>query len=93
MSSAPAFSAELHDAIDASDEAVVSVDCSEVTFMGSAGYRALVDATEYATRRGHTLVVRNMSSSCATVIRVFADTHDLTIEPSAAPRPLSRATR
>ncbi len=93
MATAPSFSADLHDAIDASDEAVVSVDCSGVTFMGSAGYRALVDATEYATRRGHTLVVRNMSSSCARVVRLFSDTDDLTIESCEEPRSVSRATR
>jgi anti-anti-sigma regulatory factor len=32
---ASAFNADLHDAIDSSDEAFVSVDCSGVTFMDS----------------------------------------------------------
>ena len=45
--------------VDRSDEAFVSVDCSGVTFMDSAGYHVLVDATDYAVRRGHTLVIRN----------------------------------
>jgi anti-anti-sigma factor len=69
---APAFNADLHEAIDDSDEAFVSVDCSGVTFMDSAGYHVLVDATNYAVRRGHTLVIRNLSLSCATLIR-FCD--------------------
>src|SRR5712691_9197837 len=59
---APAFNADLHDTIDDSDEAFVSVDCSGVTFMDSAGYHVLVGATAYAGRRGRTLVIRNMSS-------------------------------
>ena len=32
---APAFNADLHDTIDAADDAFVSVDCSGVTFMDS----------------------------------------------------------
>jgi len=66
---ASAFDADLHAAIDDSQEALVSVDCSGVTFMDSAGYRALVGATAYAVRRGRTLVIRDMSSSCAMLIR------------------------
>ena len=67
---AASFNADLHDTIDSSDEAFVSVDCSGVTFMDSAGYHALVDATSYAVRRGHTLVIRNLSPSCARLVRL-----------------------
>ena len=67
---APSFSADLHDTIDGSDEAFVSVDCSGVTFIDSAGYHVLVDATNYAVRRGHTLVLRNLSLSCARLLRL-----------------------
>jgi len=37
-STAARFHAHLRDAIDSSDEALVSIDCSSVTFMDSAGY-------------------------------------------------------
>ena len=80
MASAPRFRADLHDAIDGSDEPRVSVDCSGITFMGSAGYRALLDATDYASRRGHTLVIRDMSSSSTRLLRVCAQTGDFTFE-------------
>lgn len=65
LATAPAFNADLHDAIDCSDEALVVVDCSGVTFMDSAGYRVLVDATDYAFRRGRSLVMRDMPPLCA----------------------------
>jgi anti-anti-sigma factor len=66
---AASFVVDLHDAIDDADEAFVNVDCSGLTFIDSAGYHALVDATNYAVRRGHTLVIRNLSPSCARLIR------------------------
>ena|SRR5258708_204413 len=77
---APGFNAELHDLIDNSDEAVVSVDCSGVTFMDSAGYHELVDATNYAVRRGHTLVLRNLSPSCARLLRLCDTDRELYVE-------------
>jgi anti-anti-sigma regulatory factor len=49
----------------------MSVDCSGITFMDPAGYHALVDATNYATRRSHTLVIRNMSPPCARFIQLY----------------------
>ncbi|HEY5170332.1 MAG TPA: STAS domain-containing protein [Acidimicrobiia bacterium] len=80
-STVASFHAHLRDAIDSSDEALVSIDCSGVTFMDSAGYRALVDATRYATRHGHTLVIRDMSSACAMLIRLYNTGGDLRVEP------------
>jgi anti-anti-sigma factor len=77
---APAFNANLHDAIDNSDEAFVSVDCSAITFMDPAGYHALVDATNYATRRGRTLVIRNMSLPCARLIQFYDCDRELRLE-------------
>ena len=71
MTTAAAFCADLHDMIDGSDEPRVSVDCSAVTFMGPAGYHALVDATGYAVRRGRTLVICDMSPACATLMRLY----------------------
>ena len=79
---APAFKADLHEAIDGSDEAFVSVDCSGVTFMDSAGYHVLVDATNYAVRRGHTLVIRNLSASCATLLGFCDLDSELRVESS-----------
>jgi anti-anti-sigma factor len=79
-SSAPAFNAHLHDAIDSSDEALVVVDCSGVTFMDSAAFHVLVDATEYAVRRGHALVIRNMSPSSAMLLRLCDLDRELRLE-------------
>jgi anti-anti-sigma factor len=77
---ASAFGADLHDVIDSADEAFVSVDCSRVTFMDSAGYHALVDATNYAVRRGHTLVIRDPSPSCARLLRLCDMNRELRID-------------
>lgn len=83
--SASAFDVELRDTIDCAEaqEEFVRVDCSGVTFMDSAGYRVLVGATAYAVRRGHTLVMTNMSSSCALLVRLCDPDHELRIEPSS----------
>ncbi len=78
---APAFTVALRDAIDNSDAPIVSVDCSTVTFMNSAGYHALVDATRYAARHGHALVIRDPSSSCAMLIRLCDKERELRVQP------------
>lgn len=70
MATAPAFVADLRRTIDDADETIVGVDCSSVTFMDSAGYHALVGASEYAARGGHTLTIYNASTSCARLIRL-----------------------
>ena len=80
MATAPAFRSNLRDTIDNSDEAYVSVDCSGVTFIDSAGYHALVDGTKYAARRGHTLVIRNLSTSCARLVRLCDVDRELHVE-------------
>jgi len=80
VATAPSFNLALHEAIDASDEAFVSVDCSALTFMDLAGYHVLVDATQYATRRGHTLVLRCLSPACARLISLYDWDHELHIE-------------
>ncbi len=79
-SSAPAFNALLHDTIDTSHDWLVSVDCSDITFMDSAAFHVLVNATEYAVRRGHALVVRNMSPSCAALLRLCDTDRELHLE-------------
>jgi anti-anti-sigma factor len=80
LATTPTFKAYLHRTIDTSDAALVVVDCSGVTFMDSAGYHVLVDAAEYALRQGHTLVIRNMSPSCARLIRLCDWDNELRLE-------------
>jgi anti-anti-sigma factor len=77
---APAFGADLYDTIDCSEAARVIVDCADVTFVDSAGYRVLVDATNYAVRRGRTLVIRNLSPSCARVLQLCDQDRELRVE-------------
>ena len=77
---APAFSADLHSTINETDTPQVVVDCSGVTFMDSAGYHVLVDATSYAARRGRTLVIRDMSPYCTKMIRICDLDHELHFE-------------
>jgi anti-anti-sigma factor len=78
---AASLNADLHDAIDDTDEASVNVDCSGLTFIDSAGYHVLVDATNYAVRRGRTLMIRNLSPSCAALIRLCDQDRELHVEP------------
>ena len=78
---APSFNAELHDVIDNADESFVNVDCSGLTFIDSAGYHVLVDATNYAIHRGHTLVIRNLSPSCRMLLSLFDEDLELHVEP------------
>ena len=82
--SASAFGAQIYDTIDNSDEALVSVDCSGVTFMDSAAYRMLVGATGYAVRRGHTLVIGNLSPACAMLLRLCDIERELCIDALTA---------
>ncbi|MGO9875800.1 MAG: STAS domain-containing protein [Acidimicrobiia bacterium] len=77
-----AFGVLLRETIDNSDEPLVSVDCSGVTFMDPDGYHVLIHATRYAARRGHTLVIRNMSPTCAKLIRLSGWDRELRVESS-----------
>jgi anti-anti-sigma factor len=87
----PAFSAVLRDFIDNWDQSpFISVDCSGVTYMDPVGYRLLVEATRHAARRGHRLVVRDMSPSCARLLRLYEWDHELHFERS--PQPGERLT-
>jgi anti-anti-sigma factor len=80
LATAPALAANLRETTDGSDEVIVSVDCSGVTFMDSAGFHVLVTATEYAARRGHTLVIRNASPWCARTIQLCDYDGELRVE-------------
>jgi anti-anti-sigma factor len=70
METAPAFAIDLRECIENANETLVSVDCTGVTFMDSAGYHALLGATRHAARQGHTLVIRNLPPACARLIRM-----------------------
>jgi anti-anti-sigma factor len=83
MATVPALIVDLRYAIDNADETIVGVDCSRVTFMDSTGYHALMDATTYAAARGHTLVIRDASSSCARLIRLCDPNRELRVLPPA----------
>ena len=89
MATAPALGIALRDVIDRSDEHVVRVDCSGVTFMGSAGFHVLISTTVYAARRGHTLVIDDMSPSCTRLLQLCDVDHKLHVERSW-PGPLAR---
>ena len=82
FATAATFSAELRRTIDSCDDATVGVDCSGVTFMGTAGFRVLVDATDHAARQGRTLVIRNLSSSCTLLIGLCDSGGALLVEPA-----------
>ena len=86
IATAPAFSAGIYATIDDSDETIVAVDCSGVTFIDSSGYHVLVDSTAYAVRRGHTLVIRDLSTCCAKVIRLCDSDSDLHVDDSGRGR-------
>jgi anti-anti-sigma factor len=80
FATADAFRSRLYEIIDRSDAPPVFVDLAAVTFIDSAGYHALVAADEYATRRGHVMVIRNLSAQCATVIRLCDWDNELHVE-------------
>ena len=80
IATAPAFNTVVHDTIDISEEPIVSVDCTELTFIDLAGYHVLVDATQYAMRRGRTLVIRNLNPSCARLIQLYDADRELRLE-------------
>ena len=65
LTTAPSLSADLHDTIDHSDVEVVVVDCTGLTFIDSAGFHALLEASVYAVEHDHTLVIRHLSPACA----------------------------
>ena len=81
MLTAPAFLAEMRDAIDWADNRAVVVDCSAITFMGSCAFHALRDAHDYAIEHDHVLVIRGLTARCLRIMRICDPGHELTIEP------------
>ena len=65
---APAFNADLHDTIDGSDEAFVSVDCSDVTFMDSTAIGALMDFRTRTMRAGGSIALRGIQPTQMTLV-------------------------
>jgi anti-anti-sigma factor len=78
---APEFIAAMCAAIDSADTRTVVVDCTDVSFIDSGGYHALIGAQEYARAQGHTLVVSHLLPHCAKVLRLCDSAHDLTLVP------------
>jgi anti-anti-sigma factor len=83
LATASALSANIRGAIDDSDVAKVVVDCTNLTFIDSQGFYALVNATAYAIQQDHTLVIRNMSSACTRVIDICDWDNELHLESAA----------
>lgn len=82
IATAPDFAVDLRECIERADEVLIGIDCSGVTFVDSAGYHALVDATAYAALRGRSLEIRNPPPSVARLIRLCDVGGELRVEPS-----------
>ena len=74
---APAFLAEMCEAIDWADNRAVVIECSAITFMDSSAIHALFDAREYAIAHDHVLVVRGLPENCLRVVRICDPGHEL----------------
>jgi anti-anti-sigma factor len=70
FATAPAFLAEMCEAIDWADNRAVFIDCSAITFMDSSAVHAIIDAHDYAIQHNHVLVLRRLTESCRQVIRI-----------------------
>ena len=81
FATAPAFLAEMREAIDWADNRAAVIDCSAITFMDSAAFHALFDAHEYAIERDHVLVVRGLAENCRRVLRICDRGNEITLEP------------
>jgi len=75
-----AFREGLYRSIDAADRAIVEIDLSGVTFMDSAGYRAVVEANAYAVGTDHLLVIRNLSEPCTKLVRICDQGNQLRLD-------------
>ena len=80
LCTAAAFAAAMRAEIDWADNRAVFIDCSDITFMDSSAFHALVDAHEYAIDHGHLLMIRNLRPNCARVMRLCDSNHELTID-------------
>jgi len=85
IATAGGFRDGLYEAVDGSRWARVVVDCSAVEFMDSSAFHALVAATEYAARRGRTLVIRGARELHEELLRICDFDGDLNIEAVNSP--------
>lgn len=79
MATAPAFLAEMREAIDWADNRAVVIDCSAITFMDSNAFHALIEAHDYAIEHDHVLVIRGLAKNCLRVVRICDPGNELTI--------------
>jgi anti-anti-sigma factor len=84
MATAPELRRNLRLAIDNADTELVVVDLSLVTFISSAAYHALVDATAYAASHRHVLAIRHVQPFHDRILRVCDRAHELNLDPPAA---------
>jgi anti-anti-sigma factor len=81
---AGAFRDELYLSISQSDAPIVAIDLAGVTFMDSAGFRAVMDANTYAVRTDHLLIIRNPSASCTRLIGLCDQRNELLLVDDTA---------
>lgn len=84
LATVDAFRDCLYEIIDECDVSIVRVDLQAVTFLGSSGCRALMDANEYAIRHGHLISICNISALGAKVIGICDSDKQLHIEGLAS---------
>ena len=84
MMTAPALGAGMRAAIDEAGERDVFVDCTEVTFMDSSAFYALVDANRYAVERDRRLVIRGLQPNCSRVISLCDWANELVFEDTSS---------
>ena len=80
---ATAFRDGLYERVDQSDTPIVHLDLAAVTFIDSAGYHALADATEYAHRRGRVLLIQNLGAFPTKLLQLCDWDRELHLEGSA----------
>jgi anti-anti-sigma factor len=81
---APELRRSLRSAIDGCDTILVLIDFSSVTFVDSAAYHALVDATTYAVEHHHVLALRNVQPFHAEVLRFCDWANQLNLDAESA---------
>ena len=81
VATAPAFLAEMCEAIDQADNRAVVIDSSPITFMDSGAIHALRAAHNYAVEHDHVFVVRGLAENCQRVLRICDPRNEIAIEP------------
>lgn len=84
LSTSGCFREQLHEVIDGTSGALVFVDFSDITFIGSAGYREVLGATSYAKSRDQLLVIQNPSLTCRRLFDLIGE-YDFRVETDQGP--------